>query len=402
MKIINLYIAFILFSTGCSGQTPEYKIPSQVPWSQRIAESFILRHTGSVTYDSGSPNRKWNYEQGIMLFALYQMWLFSGDEKYFQFIRENLDQYIDESGNIRTYSLTDYNLDNIAPGRVLLKLYAKTGNEKYMLAADRLFRQLKEQPRTKEGGFWHKKIYPFQMWLDGLYMAQPFYAEYASMKKDTLAFNDIANQFIFIANHTLDTATGLYYHGWDESKKEKWSNPRTGTSPSFWSRSMGWFIMGLVDVLDYFPPEHQKRDSLIKILNNLAESLLRYMDKNTGMWYQVMNEQNREGNYLETSASCMFAYAFAKGANSGYLDERFFDISQSTFKGIIKNHVVFRGDGLIDLLGTCKSAGLGGNPYRNGSYEYYISEPKRVNDMKGIAPFLLTAIELEKRNKLKN
>ncbi len=399
MKIVYLYIATVLFFSGCSGQQAEFKILKDATWSQRIAETFLLRHPGSVTFDSGSPNQKWNYEQGLMLVALHRMWIHSGDEKYFEFIRKNLNQYVDDNGGIRTYPLADYNLDNIGPGRALLEVYTKTGQTRYLAAADTLHRQLREQPRTNEGGFWHKKIYPYQMWLDGLYMAEPFYTQYAVMTHDTAAFDDIANQFIWIASHTKDSATGLFYHGWDESKKQSWSNPVTGASPSFWGRAMGWYMMALVDVLDDFPPEHRQRDILGKLLKDLAASLLKYRDPETNLWFQVVNEGKRAGNYLETSASCMFAYAFARGVNRGYLGEEFFRISEETFEGVVKYHVSTTEDGLIDLYGTCRSAGLGGNPYRDGSYDYYLSEPKRTNDMKGIGPLLLAAIELEKGKK---
>jgi unsaturated rhamnogalacturonyl hydrolase len=396
MKIVYLYIATILFFSGCSGQPAKLKIPHDATWSQRIAETFLLRHPGYVTYDSGSPSEKWNYEQGLMLVALHRMWLHSGEEKYIDFVKKNMNLYVGENGEIRTYSLSEYNLDNIGPGRALLELYAKTGEPKYLAAADTLRKQLREQPRTNEGGFWHKKIYPYQMWLDGLFMAGPFYTQYSLMKHDTAAFDDIANQFICIANHTKDSATGLFYHGWDESKKQPWSNPVTGVSPSFWGRAMGWYMMALVDVLDILPKEHTQWESLEGIFINLSESLLEYRDAETKLWYQVVNEGKRPGNYLETSASAMFAYAFAKGANRGYLKKEYLGFAEETFKGIIKHKVQITKDGLIDLNGTCRSAGLGGDPYRDGSFDYYMSEPIRTNDMKGIGPFLLAAIELEK------
>jgi len=365
-------------------------------WSHRLAESFLLRHPNALTCDSSSPNKKWNYEQGLMLVALHQMWLHSGEEKYFEFVKNNLDQYVEESGAIKTYKITDYNLDNIGPGRALLELYQKTGAEKYRKAADTLRKQLREQPRTKEGGFWHKKIYPYQMWLDGLFMAEPFYARYAKLFKEPEAFEDIANQFIIIADHTRDPKTGLYYHGWDESKKERWSNPETGCSLNFWGRSIGWYMMALVDVLDDFPADNPKRTNLIGIFRDLSTALLKFRDENTQLYYQVIDQPNRPGNYLEASASCMFAYAMAKGANKGYLEKKFFVAAQETFEGVVKQFVISNSDGCLDLQGTCKAAGLGGNPYRDGSFEYYVGESQCTNDMKGVGPFLLAAIEIEK------
>jgi len=366
------------------------------PWSKRIAESFVLRHPGAVTFDSLSPSEKWNYEQGLMLEALHQMWLFTKDQRYFDFIRRNIDQYVDESGNIRTYKYDDFNLDNVAVGRALLTLFETTGAKAYKSAADTLRLQLKNQPRTHEGGFWHKQIYPYQMWLDGLFMAEPFYAWYVTSFKEPDAFDDIVNQFVFIVKHTRDPKTGLLYHGWDESKQQRWANKETGCSPNFWGRAMGWYAMAIVDVLDFLPKNHPRRHELIAILRDVSAATLKVRDQKTHLWYQVLDQGKREGNYLEASASCMFTYAFAKGAHRGYLDKKYLTAAKESFQGIVKNLVSVDAKGFIDLLHTCQGAGLGGNPYRDGSYEYYIGERQRTNDMKGYGPFLLAAIELEK------
>lgn len=367
-------------------------------WSQRIADSFLLRHPGGVTYDSTSPNKDWNYEQGLMLESIHQMWLLTGDKKYFDFIEKNLDHYVDEAGNIKTYDLEDFNLDNISGGRAVLAVYQATNLERFKKAAMLLMSQLKKQPRTHEGGFWHKKIYPFQMWLDGLFMAEPFYTRYAALFNEPDAFDDIANQFIVIARHARDPKTGLFYHGWDESKKERWANPQTGCSPSLWGRAMGWYMMALVDVLDDFPPAHPKRQELTSILKNLADAVLKNRDERTHLWFQVVDRGNRTGNYLEASSSCMFSYSFAKGANRGYLDKRFFAAAEESFRGIVEQFASVDASALVDLHGTCRGLGLGGMPYRDGSFEYYTGEPQLTNDMKGIGPFLLAAIELEKGN----
>lgn len=366
-----------------------------LPWSARIGESFLRRHPDAVTYDSGSPNQRWNYEQGLMLTALWQLGEHTGDARYHDFVRRNLERYVKDDGSIATYVLTDYNLDNISPGRVLLALYRESGQEKFRRAADTLRRQLREQPRTKEGGFWHKKIYPHQMWLDGLFMAQPFAAAYAKTFEDARAFDDIVNQFVLVGRHTRDSATGLFYHGWDESRKERWADSATGRSPSLWARAMGWYIMALVDVLDVLPADHPGREQMLSILRGLAPALLRFRDPGTHLWYQVVDQGNREGNYLESSASAMFAYSFARGANRGYLPPEYRAAAESTFAGLTRGMVTLHPDGSVDLRGTCRSAGLGNTPYRDGSFAYYISEPQRVNDMKGLGPLLLAAIELE-------
>jgi unsaturated rhamnogalacturonyl hydrolase len=379
-----------------TGVNDSLRISSTWPWSKRIAESFVLRHPGSVTYDSGSPNQRWNYEQGLMLVALRQMWLHTNDQRYFDFIKGNIDQYVEESGSIKTYKYEDFNIDNVAVGRALLTLYEKTGEQKYKSAADTLRKQLRNQPRTNEGGFWHKQIYPYQMWLDGLFMAEPFYAWYSVMTNEPKWFDDIVNQFVFIYKHTRDPKTGLLYHGWDESKQQRWANPATGCSPNFWGRAIGWYAMALVDVLDILPKNHPRRHELLSIFKDVSATLLKYQDKKTHLWYQVLDQGGRADNYLEASASGMFAYAFARGVNQNYLGKQYAKVARETFQGIIENLVSVDPDGFVDLLHTCQGAGLGGKPYRDGSYEYYISERQRTNDMKGYGPFLLAAIEIER------
>lgn len=393
-------LILLLAAFGCAEGQDGQVIRQDLPWSVRIADSFVARHPGAVTYDSISPDTKWNYEQGLMLVALRQMSLHTGREKYFEFVKDNLGQYIEEGGRIKTYKLYDYNIDNIAPGRPVLWVYEATGQEKFRYAADTLRRQLREQPRTEEGGFWHKKIYPYQMWLDGLFMGAPFYALYAGMFNEPESFDDIANQFVWIAGHTRDPKTGLLYHAWNENKEQPWSDPETGRSPHFWGRAMGWYAMALVDVLDYFPSDHPKRQELVRILQQLAEAIVKVQDPHTGLWYQVLDLPDREGNYLESSASLMFSYSLAKGVNRGYLDARFLDAAERAFRGIVDNKVTINANGLIDLHDVCRGAGLGGTPYRDGSFEYYIGEPRRLNDMKGYGPFLLAAIELEKAERL--
>jgi unsaturated rhamnogalacturonyl hydrolase len=400
MKRIAFLSLLITVLIGCS--SPRQTIGTDrstspaLSWSKRIADSFVLRHPGCVTYDSASPNRKWNYEQGLMLVALDAMWKHSGDSAYLKFVRGNLDQYVNDNGSINSYELTEFNLDQVAAGKGLLALYAHTGMEKFRKAADTLREQLRHHPRTNEGGYWHKKIYPYQMWLDGIYMAQPFAARYAAMFNEPALFDDVIDQFLFVARHTTDSGCGLLYHAWDESKQQRWSDPKTGRSPHFWGRAEGWYLMAIVDVLDFLPAAHPRRNELIGLLRQAAPPLLKYRDTTTGLWYQLLDQGARTGNYIEASASCMFVYAFAKGANNGYLDSSYLQVARESFSSILAHLVTTNAQGHIDLHHTCRGAGLGGNPYRDGSYEYYISEPQRTNDMKGYGPFLLAAIELEK------
>ena len=367
-----------------------------VPSSRAISDNFIRLFPDTIAYKTELKSYRWNYEQGLMYEAFYRMWKHSGDEKYFNYIRKNMDYYIQSDGTIKTYKLSDFNIDNIAPGRTLLRLYSDLNDIKYKKAADTLRKQLQFQPRTGEGGFWHKKIYPYQMWLDGLYMGEPFYAMYSDMFGEKEAFDDIANQFILIRKHLKDSLSGLYFHGWDESLQQKWADPVTGRSPNFWSRATGWFMMALVDVLDIFPADHPKRDELLEIFADLSAGLLKYRDPGTKLWYQVTDKLNESGNYPEASGSLMFIYSFAAGANRGYLNSSYLQYAKESFYAVYENLVTTDDEGFMYLNNICAGAGLGGNPYRDGSYNYYINETKRTNDFKGYGPFIISAIEIEK------
>lgn len=344
--------------------------------------------------ESGFPAR-WTYEHGLILKGIERVWASTKKKEYLDFIQQNIDHFVADDGSIRTYALDSYNLDNILPGRALLFLYNTTGNEKYRKAAALLREQLKTHPRTSVGGFWHKKIYPSQMWLDGLFMAEPFYAEYAATFNEDAAFEDIARQFILMESHARDDKTGLLYHGWDESRKQRWADPVTGRSPNFWARAMGWYAMALVETLDYFPRRHRQRAELIAILNRLAKAVAKYQESRSGLWYQVMDRGGEKGNYLESSAACMFVYALAKGVRNGYLPARYMKTAMDGYRGILREFVKTDAAGRLNLSGTVAVAGLGGNPYRDGSYEYYVNEKVVTNDPKGIGAFLFAATEME-------
>lgn len=375
-------------------------IEKSLPWSVRISQAFVKRHLGSVTYDENMTKEKWNYEQGVMLEAMKKMYEHTSDKQYYNFVKENIEQYIDNNGKIRTYPYKDFNLDKINSGRALLFLYSKTHELKYKIAADTLRKQLRNQPRTNTGGFWHKKRYPFQMWLDGLFMAEPFYAEYSSIFAEKENIDDIFKQFVLVYEKTVDQETGLLYHAWNENKEQKWADKETGKSKHFWGRAMGWYLMAIVDVLDFLPTTDSRREELISILSSVSEALINYRDCSTGLWYQVIDMPDREGNYLEASCATMFTYAFAKGANKGYLNPKFVSIAKESFNAIIKHHVKVDEKGFVNLYNTCSAAGLGGYPYRDGSFEYYMSEPTRLNDFKGYGPLLYSAIEIEKSESL--
>jgi unsaturated rhamnogalacturonyl hydrolase len=372
-------------------------IPS-VAQQPKLTEQIAATAMNSLWRDSsrnenGEPSR-WSYEQGVVLKGIEGVWLSTGDGRYFSFIQKGMDNFVNADGTIRTYKAEDYNLDNINSGKILLLLYKVTGQDRYRKAAALLREQLKNHPRTSDGGFWHKKIYPNQMWLDGLYMAEPFYAEYAATFHEQSAFDDIAKQFILMESHSRDPKTGLLYHGWDESKQQRWADPATGHSPNFWDRAMGWYAMALVDTLEFFPPTHPHRAELIAILNRLAKAVAKYQDPKTGLWYEVIDKGSEKGNYLEASGSSMFVYALAKGVRDGYLPASYLSVAKRGYNGLTSEFIKTDANGQTNFDGTVSVAGLGGNPYRDGSYQYYLSEKVVRNDPKGIGAFLMASNEM--------
>ncbi len=357
------------------------------PWSVRTADSVITRRAPK--------SAEWGYENGVILKAIEQVWLKTGDPKYWNFIRETMDQFITPGGGIRTYSLVEYNFDLVNIGKMLFPLYRETGDPRYKSAIQHLREQIRWQPRSTDGGFWHKHIYPYQMWLDGIYMAGPFYAEYAHTFDEPPSFDDVAHQIFLIEKHTRDSKTGLLYHGWDESRKQRWSDPETGRSPYFWGRAMGWYAMAIVDVMDYFPVDHPKRDEILTVLKRLVDAVSLVQDLSSGTWYQILDLPKRPGNYLEASATAMFVYAIAKAIRKGYLETKYFGIASRGYQGILDRFIQVDSLGLVNLLWTCGGAGLGGNPYRDGSFEYYVGERIVTNDYKGVGPFIMASVEME-------
>jgi unsaturated rhamnogalacturonyl hydrolase len=363
-------------------------------WSEKMAATVMTVWKDSLFSDPAKP-AKWTYDQGVILKGIEGLWIKTAEPKYYNYMQKCMDFFVNEKGEIRTYKQSDYNLDNVLCGRILLTLYNVTGKEKYYKAATTLREQLKTQPRTNAGGFWHKKIYPYQMWLDGLYMAEPFYAEYAATYNEPAAFDDIAHQFIEMEKHARDTKTGLLYHGWDESKQQKWANLKTGLSPHFWARAMAWYGMAMVDALENFPSENKNKDSILGILKRFADAIKKVQDPATGLWYDIINLPTAKGNYLEASASSMFVCAIAKAVRMGFLPASYLDISKKGYAGILKNFIETDTNGQTNVKGTVSVSGLGGTPYRDGSYEYYMSEKVIVNDPKGVGAFLQAANEME-------
>ena len=367
---------------------------------KKVSEQLTLTAMEKLFQDTtllkGAKGPKWTYDMGVVLEGAAAVWRNTGDGRYFKYIQSSMDAYLDKEGNINTYKAEDFNIDNIKNGRSLLLLYKVTGQQKYLLAANKLYDQLQKQPRTKEGGFWHKKIYPNQMWLDGLYMGEPFYAEYAKLMKKDAAFDDIANQFIWMEKNARDPKTGLLYHGYDESRTEKWADQKTGLSPHVWGRAMGWYIMALVDVLDNFPENHPKRKELIAILNRTATATVKYQDAKSGVWFDIVDLASRKGNHLESSASSMFVYGLAKGVRKGWLPQSFTAAANKGYAGLKKEFIEKAGDERVNLTRTVSVSGLGGKPkYRDGSFDYYISEKVITNDPKGVGAFICASAEME-------
>ena len=337
----------------------------------------------------------WNYELATLLNGMDAVWYDTANGDDYRYIKESVDQLVGADGSIPTYDTEANSLDNIALGRQLLLLYRVTGNAKYYQAALLLRKQLTTQPRNVSGGFWHKQKYPNQMWLDGLYMAEPFYAEYASVFQEPQDFADITKQFSLIDQRARSPKTGLLYHAWDESRQQAWADKTTGTSHIFWARGMGWYLMALVDTLQYYPQNDPGRAELLEILDRTAAAVVRYQDKRTGLWYQVLDQPGADGNYYESSAACMFVYALQKGVRLGYLPPSYSDAAARAWSGILSHFVQVGVDGAVTLKGTVTAVGLGGDPYRDGSYEYYIHAPIANNDPKGVGAFLLASTEME-------
>ncbi|MGD0547176.1 MAG: glycoside hydrolase family 88 protein [Terracidiphilus sp.] len=362
-------------------------------WSERAADAAMARWPKG-RFVSPETRWAWNYELGTLLEGFDALWLKTADKRYFDYIKSSVDQFVEADGSIPTWKLEEYQLDNILLGRQLLLLYGVTQEPRYAKAATLLYDQLQHQPRTPSGGFWHKQRYPNQMWLDGLYMAEPFYAEYAATFHHPEALADIAKQFALMDRHARDPKTGLLYHGWDESKTERWAYPKTGLSSQFWARAMGWYMMALVDALDYLP-EGEARAELLAQLGRDAAAVARFQDAKSGLWFQVMDRGGQKGNYLESSASCMFVYAFEKSVRRGYLPAKYASVAERGYKGILSHFIQESPGEDVTLTGTVKGAGLGGNPYRDGSYEYYVRERTATNDPKGVGAFLLASAEME-------
>jgi unsaturated rhamnogalacturonyl hydrolase len=391
-----LILAGAGISANCQNRTQQRDLNENLKWSARMANSVMTRYPELTDIHSKFYNSatKWSYDVALVAQAIDK--LGSMDPAFEKYMQNYMDFFVGEDGEIATYKFCEFNLDKINPGNNLLILHERTGQEKYRKAAEQLIAQLEEQPHNPDGGFWHKGRYPYQMWLDGIYMSAPFMARYAQTFNEARWFEEVVRQITLIEGHTKDPETGLLYHAYDASRGMKWSDDETGCSPHFWGRAMGWYMMALVDALDFFPETHPGREELLGVLNRTSEAVAKVRDKESGLWYQVLDMGGSPGNYLEASASCMFVYAYAKGAHRGYLDEEYLSLAESSFESILEEFIVVEEDGLVSIDHGCFAAGPGGMPYRSVSYDYYINERKGKNDTKSVGPFILAAFELDR------
>lgn len=383
----------VMLSVIGMAQTNESFPKEQKPWSVRMAESEMVRNPESWQVDF-QPSLKWDYCHGLELGAMMDVYDRYGDAKFYEYALAYADTMVNEDGTIKKYKLTDYSLDRINSGKMLFRIYEQTKDDKYKKALDLLRSQFDGQPRNADGGFWHKKVYPNQMWLDGLYMGTPFLAEYAYRNNEPQAYQEVINQIKIVARHTYDPANGLFRHACDVSKREKWADKETGQSQHCWGRALGWYMMAIVDDLDFIPQHEPGRDTVLVILNHIAETLKKYQSPE-GLWYQVMDKSGEPGNYLESSCSAMFVYSLFKAVRKGYIPSSYFAVARKGYEGILNEFIKVDDNGLVSITKACAVAGLGGKNYRMGDYDYYIHEQTRDNDPKAVGPFILASLEWE-------
>ena len=379
---------------------------AQEPYSVRMIRSEMQRNPDATYLDGRNGVRKWNYTTGLELKSFMDAADRYDLPEVVAYVKEWADTMATEKGKVFGYKKSNYNVDHICPARIYFDLHDMYGDQdkRYRRVTRMIREQIDSQPRTKSGEFWHKQIYPNQVWLDGFYMALPFYAEYTRRyapkeQRDSL-FADIVHQFVAGAENTYDPATGLFRHAWDESKSMFWCDPQTGLSAHAWGRATGWYAIALVEVLDYLPEDHPGYKTLIGQLNYFLEVLPKWADPKTGMWYQVLDCPERKGNYQEATCSIMFTYAFLKGLRKGYIDDSHADYIKGLYQKFIDRFIKENPDGTISMTDCCAVGGLGGKQMRKGDFDYYLSEPIIDNDCKGVGPFIWASLEWEAMNNI--
>lgn len=378
-------------------QLPVYELKHGVinDFSAKIIQSTLNLYPDIKQFPVYAPHR-WNYEYSYFLYNTYQVGRQQSNEAFVAYARQWIDNFITDTGfREGVYDMHEYKLDDIIPARLAIVLHQQTGLPKYKAVADTIARQLERQPKTSDGGYWHKQVYPYQMWLDGIFMADVFSMQYAQAYNKNEMFDEAVHQIKLIYEHTFDPATGLFYHGWDESKNPVWAHPEKGTSPEFWGRAVGWYLMALIDCLDYLPANHPGRNDVMSIFKEAASGVLNVQHPGNHLWYQVLDKANEPGNWIETSCSAMFAYAFAKGYRQGYLNELYKQAAQRAYDALLQDYVYVDDAGNIYLDQTVKIGTL--NPKTSkGDYDYYITTERRINDYKGLAALLSASMELKR------
>ena len=398
--LFSIPVGFLLSVTcltSCVQQPEEQKsqttISTELPWSQRMAET-IMHDYPELWRIEDADSISWGYTKGLAGDAYVALWKNTRDCRYFDYAKAYADTMINDEGVIYGYKMEDFNIDKINPGKLIFELFKKSGDPRYEIVIKTLRKQLENHPRTEAGGFWHKKRYPHQMWLDGLYMGGVFYARYGVKYNEPQSVDEAVFWITLMEEKSRCPETGLLYHAWDESREQLWADKESGLSPHFWGRAMGWYGMALVDMLDYLDG-HDRREDVIVIVRRMAEAICKVQDEKTGVWYQVLEMPDAEGNYLEGSVSSMFTYFLLKAVKKGYIEETYLENAEKAYLGIIEHLIKVREDGGVVLTPVCAVAGLGGDPYRDGSYEYYVNEQQRDNDPKGFGPFILASILYE-------
>lgn len=398
----NSICKFIVFGLllalplGMSAQ----RVSSEQPWSVRMAESEMIRWPESWQLDF-QPRLKWDYCHGLELQSMLDVYDRYGDKKFYDYALAYADTMVNADGTIKMYKREEFSLDRINSGKFIFRIYEQTKDEKYKKALALMRSQLDNHPRNEDGGFWHKKVYPHQVWLDGIYMGAPFYAEYSYRNNLVNDYADVIRQFLMAARHTYDPKTDLFRHACDVSRTERWADKETGQSLHSWGRAMGWYAMAFVDALDFIPEHEAGRDSMLLVFNHLAQMVKRVQDAKTGLWYQVLDKSGAEGNYLESSCSAMFIYALFKAVRMGYVDPSYLEVAVKGYKGFLNHFIEVDKEGLVTITKACAVAGLGGKNYRSGDYNYYINETIRNNDPKAVGPFILASLEWERLQELK-
>lgn len=349
-------------------------------WAEKACDALMAKFEPEAL----PPVERFHYHQGVFLLGMERCWKQNGQDKYYEYLKRWVDSLILADGSIKRYNPDE--MDDIQPGVLLYNLFEKTGDERYKKALHTLVSHLKALKTNKEGGFWHKDRYPNQMWLDGLFMGGPIAVEFGTKFNDISLFDLFTLQALLMVKHTRDEKTGLLYHGWDESKKAVWADPETGKSPEFWGRAIGWYVVALLDILEFLPESHKDRNALVEILKDLVASIVKFQDAESGLWYQLVDKGDRPENWLETSCSCLYVNAIAKAVRNGFMDKKYLEYARKGYRGII-DRLKFDENGRIVIGDICIGTGI-------GDYAHYIARPRSENDLHGAGAFIIMCVEM--------